>query len=198
VHVDVRIVAATHRDLEGMVADGRFRHDLWYRVAVFPIYLPPLRERPIDIPAMAAHFALRAARRLGMPPLSPTAEDIGRLLAYSWPGNVRELASVIERAAILGNGEYLDVAGALGGPRPARVPSPARSESAAPLTTTSDPASPSLDASIARHIEAALIQTRGRVEGPFGAAALLNVNPQTLRSRMKKLKIDWRQFRHSG
>src|SRR5690606_4337300 len=102
-HVDVRIVAATHRDLEAMVADGRFRQDLWYRIAVFPIRLPALRERPADIPAMAAHFAIRAAGRLGMPPLSPSPEDIGLLVSYRWPGNVRELAAVVERAAILGN-----------------------------------------------------------------------------------------------
>ena len=99
-----------------MVADGQFRQDLWYRLAVFPVHLPPLRERLADIPALAAHFALRAAKRLGLPPLVPTAEDIGLLVDYPWPGNVRELAAVIERAAILGEGKRLEIARALGSP----------------------------------------------------------------------------------
>jgi transcriptional regulator with GAF, ATPase, and Fis domain len=86
------------------VADGRFREDLWYRIAVFPIRLPPLRERREDTPALAAHFALRSANRLGIKPLVPTAEDIRLLVTYPWPGNVRELAAVLERAAILGVG----------------------------------------------------------------------------------------------
>ena len=122
-HVDVRIVAATHRDLAAMIGDGRFRQDLWYRLAVFPIRLPPLRDRPADIPVMAAHFALRAAKRLGMPPMVPTAEDVTLLVSYPWPGNVRELAAVIERAAILGGGSRLDVTRALGH-RPAAAPTP--------------------------------------------------------------------------
>src|SRR5262249_55515104 len=97
-HVDVRIVAATHRDLRAMVADRRFREALWYRLAVFPIEVPPLRERPEDIPALATHFALRAATRFGTPPRIPSPEEVNLLLAYPWPGNVRELHSVIERA----------------------------------------------------------------------------------------------------
>jgi transcriptional regulator with GAF, ATPase, and Fis domain len=112
--VDVRIVAATHRDLQGLVSSGRFREDLWYRIAIFPIKLPPLRERKEDIPALATHFALRAAKRLGTLPLAPTAADIDLLLRYAWPGNVRELAAVIERAAILGDGKRLEVGQALG------------------------------------------------------------------------------------
>ena len=114
VHVDVRIVAATHRDLAAMVAEGQFREDLWYRIAVFPIRLPPLRERPEDIPAMARHFAERAAVRFVLPEAPLTAEDIRLLTAYPWPGNVRELGAVIDRAAILGNGKRLEVAQALG------------------------------------------------------------------------------------
>src|SRR6478735_5094109 len=90
-HVDIRIIAATHRDLQAMTVDGRFRQDLWYRLAVFPVHLPPLRERLSDIPALAAHFAIRAASRLGVPQLLPTADDVGLLVQYSWPGNVREL-----------------------------------------------------------------------------------------------------------
>jgi transcriptional regulator with GAF, ATPase, and Fis domain len=191
-HVDVRIVAATHRDLHALVAAGRFREDLWYRVAVFPIRLPPLRERGEDIPALAAHFALRAAKRLGTAPLVPTPEDIRLLVSYPWPGNVRELAAVIERAAILGGGQGLDVAQALGAalakpsPDAAAVRDRAAPEAPPPLT---------LDAAMARHIEATLVRTRGRIEGPHGAANLLAINPHTLRARMRKLGVDWRRFR---
>ena len=114
INVDVRIVAATHADLASMVAEGDFREDLWYRIAVFPIVLPPLRERREDIPKLAVHFAERAATRFGLAPVAPKPEDFGMLTAYSWPGNVRELAAVIDRAAILGDGKRLDVATALG------------------------------------------------------------------------------------
>ncbi|HTY17896.1 MAG TPA: sigma 54-interacting transcriptional regulator [Myxococcota bacterium] len=254
-HVDVRIVAATHRDLRAMVADRQFREDLWYRIAVFPIEVPPLRERPEDIPALATHFALRAATRFGTPPRIPSPEDANRLLAYAWPGNVRELASVIERAVILGNGRSLEVATALGlgassPSRPAvrpelhaspwppeqddRLEYPAsgaegaarsepkasevnrrataqqapeggaqrgeaeRSPSGRAAAQQSNGASAeivSLDDAIRRHIEAALERTRGRIEGSRGAAALLRVNPYTLRSKMRKLAIDWSRFR---
>ena len=114
INVDVRIVAATHRDLASMVAEGRFREDLWYRIAVFPIVLPPLRERREDIARLAAHFAERAATRFGLAPVAPTPEDLALLTSYPWPGNVRELATVIDRAAILGDGKRLEVAKALG------------------------------------------------------------------------------------
>src|SRR5690606_29630041 len=112
--VDVRVIAATNQDVQRMVRQGAFREDLWYRLAVFPIDLPALRERPEDLPALANHFANRAARRFGLPVLLPTREDLNLLLAYDWPGNVRELAAVIDRAAILGNGKRLEVAAALG------------------------------------------------------------------------------------
>ena len=186
-HVDVRIVAATHRDLGRMVADGQFRQDLWYRLAVFPVHLPPLRERLSDISALAAHFALRAAKRLGLPPLVPTAEDIGLLVDYPWPGNVRELAAVIERAAILGVGKRLEISRALGTANRLSIlrPRPPRS----PLA----PGNPAmtLDQAMARHIREALVRAGGRIEGPEGAAARLAINPHTLRSRMRKLGIDW-------
>src|SRR5438093_11149748 len=106
-----------------MVAEGRFREDLWYRIAWFSLQLPPLRDRREDIAALAAHFALRAAKRLGTPLLIPTPEDVELLVSYSWPGNVRELAAVIERAAILGDSKRLEVAQALGHVSP-RVSSP--------------------------------------------------------------------------
>ena len=191
-HVDVRIVAATHRDLQSMVGEGRFRQDLWYRLAVFPVHLPPLRERLSDIPPLAAHFALRAAKRLGSTPLVPSAEDISLLVDYSWPGNVRELAAVIERAAILGVGKRLDVARALGSPSPR---GPAHSQAKREELGASERRVLTLDQAMARHIEEALTRTGGKVEGPDGAAILLQINPHTLRSRMRKLGIDWKKFR---
>src|SRR6185503_15711772 len=123
---DVRLVAATHRDLREMVAAGTFRQDLWYRISVFPVRLPSLRERPGDVPHLAAHFAASAGKRLGGAPLTVSPDDLALLLAYPWPGNVRELAAVLERAAILGDGRHLEVAAALGRPTgaPARVPGP--------------------------------------------------------------------------
>jgi hydrogenase-4 transcriptional activator len=193
-HVDIRVVAATHRDLTSMIGDGRFRQDLWYRLSVFPIRLPPLRDRLADIPALAGHFALRAAKRLGAPHLAPTADDINLLVSYLWPGNVRELAAVIERAAILGGGHRLDVERALGH-QPATASEPvSRGKNADPASEPQVPFSP-LGVAMARHIEAALIRTRGRIEGPLGAAALLGINPHTLRARMRKLGVAWRTFR---
>jgi transcriptional regulator with GAF, ATPase, and Fis domain len=199
-HVDVRIVAATHRDLQSLVSEGLFRQDLWYRIAVFPIHLPPLRARPGDIPSLAAHFALRAAKRLGTAPLVPTAEDIHLLVSYPWPGNVRELAAVIERAAILGGGHGLDMAQALGiasarpqqsNPVNASIHSPAVTETPA----GKEDEWLTLDAAMARHIEAALRRTHGRIEGKRGAAEILAINPHTLRARMRKLGIKWAGFR---
>jgi len=113
--VDVRLVAATHRELQDMVAQGGFRQDLWYRISVFPIRLPALRERRGDIAALARHFAQRAGLRLGGVALQLSPDELAQLAAYDWPGNVRELASVIERATILGGGRRLDIAAALGG-----------------------------------------------------------------------------------
>jgi DNA-binding NtrC family response regulator len=151
-----------------------------------------LRERLEDIPDLAAHFTMRAAKRLGLPPLVPTTEDIRLLAAYAWPGNVRELSAVLERAAILGNGKRLEVARALGTAASAR-------QSTAPqnAATLAEQASlvTSLDAAMARHIELALTQCRGRIEGEHGAARLLKINPHTLRARMRKLGIDWQRFR---
>jgi transcriptional regulator with GAF, ATPase, and Fis domain len=190
VSVDVRIVAATHRDLQRLIAEGRFREDLWYRIAIFPIQLSPLRERAEDIPALANYFALRAARRFGTPPHIPSPADLALLVSYPWPGNVRELIAVMERAVILGNGERLEVAKALGVvPAPT---GPASSSVRAPAGAADEPFLP-LDRAMARHIEAALARTGGRVEGSRGAAALLGINPHTLRARMRKLGVDaWR------
>jgi transcriptional regulator with GAF, ATPase, and Fis domain len=182
-HVNVRIVAATHRDLARMVQEGGFREDLWYRVAVFPIVLPPLRERRQDIPALAIHFADRAARRFGLRPQTPTGEDIALLSAYDWPGNVREFASVVDRAAILGDGHSLEVAKALGIAPPR------------PVANAASPVLHTLDEAMRLYIEQALAQCHGRIEGKNGAAALLDINPHTLRARMRKLGIDWQAYR---
>jgi len=186
IKVNVRIVAATHRFLDEMVAAGSFREDLWYRISVFPICLPPLRERLRDIPALAAHFAWHAGTRIGGQPLSPSSEDLEQLASYDWPGNVRELAAVIERATILGDGRYLDVRGALGSLRLNRNQS---------KSTYRSGEFPKLDSVMKSHIEAALQRTSGRIEGQGGAADILGINPHTLRARMRKMKIDWNSFR---
>ncbi len=193
--VDVRIIAATHRDLEAMVEAGGFRRDLWYRIGVFPIRLPALRDRPEDIPTLAAHFARRAAKRLGGPPLQLSPEDVALLVSYDWPGNVRELAAVIERAAILGGGARLELGAALGRSGPERQGRPARGELVHDRHGGVQAGDATLGDAMRRHIEAALQKCYGRIEGPFGAARALDVNPHTLRARMRKLGIEWRRYR---
>jgi len=180
--VDVRVVAATHRDLEKMVAEGTFRQDLWFRLSVFPILVPPLRARPGDIADLARHFAARSARRLGGPPIEPTPADLEALRAYDWPGNVRELAAVMERAVILGDGRRLDVERAIGRVTPRRPDGSAVAPPSAPVDL-------SLDAAITAHIRRVLVLAEWKIEGASGAAALLGLRPSTLRSRMKRLGI---------
>jgi len=190
VHVTVRLVAATHRDLTAMVAMQTFREDLYYRLSVFPIVIPPLRDRPSDIRAFAEYFAARAANRFGVRPVPVTDDDVRLLAAYRWPGNVREMTAVMDRAVLVGQGRTLNIAAALGQHAPAIAPPPP--EAAPPASPT---AIEPLDTVIRRHIEAALAETRGRIEGANGAARLLRINPHTLRARMRKLKIDWKRFR---
>jgi len=195
IHVDVRIVAATHRDLAAMVSQKEFREDLWYRLAVFPILLPPLRERQEDIEELSRHFAERAAIRFSLPIAMPDSDDIRLLQSYAWPGNVRELGTVIDRAAILGEGQRLEIGKALG-IHPVTVP--ARATAHAPQLNHSPNHSGSivtLNEAMKRHIEAALSATKGRIEGSRGAAILLGINPHTLRARMRKLGIKWSGFR---
>ena len=205
VHVDVRIVAATHRDLAAMVKDRTFREDLWYRINVFPLLLPRLRERLEDIPSLVRHFAQRAATRFGLPPAEPTEADLRLLAAYPWPGNIRELGAVIDRAAILGGGRGLDVSAALG--LGAAFTPPPTADAATMYEVIPDqpvhktPAPPEhghivpLATAMRQHVERALAATHGRVEGPRGAAAILRINPHTLRARMRKLGVDPARFR---
>jgi transcriptional regulator with GAF, ATPase, and Fis domain len=179
--VDVRIVAATNRDLAAEAKAGRFREDLYYRLSVFPIQVPPLRERPADIEILATHFVELASRRLNLPRGRLTRADVERLAAYDWPGNIRELQNVIERAAIVSQGGPLRLADLLPGPAAARSNLPA----AAPAV---------LDEALMKNrmrenIETALRECGGRIYGPGGAAARLGVKPTTLASRLKTLGI---------
>ena len=187
--IDVRLIAATNRDLERAVADGGFRSDLFYRLNVFPIALPPLRERREDIPVLVHYFATRFGAKLGRRVTRVAAETMQRLVAYPWPGNVRELENVIERAVILSSGAELEVGPEIPSPR-AAAPRPAVAPSPAPAEPSD---SGSLDDVERSHILAVLREANGRIEGPNGAAARLNLKPSTLRSRMKKLRIDARR-----
>ena len=182
VRVDCRIVAATHRDLAGMVRSGSFREDLWYRLAVFPIVLPPLRERREDLRDLAAHFARRASTRFGLPEFVITPDDLAFLESYEWPGNVRELAAVIDRSALLGANGRLALDAAMGVTTLPLPPAAANTPPPGVALTT-------LDDAIRAHIRSALQRSHGKVEGPGGAAEMLRINPNTLRSKMRKLGI---------
>jgi formate hydrogenlyase transcriptional activator len=173
--VDVRIVAATNRDLKQEVADGRFRSDLYYRLNVFPLTVPPLRARPEDIVPLATHFLQRFSKKLGKPLTGLTTDTVRQLLAYAWPGNVRELEHVLERAAIVARTPTVALAESLA---PAAVPAPIAAPAVRPFAQTAREA-----------IEAALTQAEGRVRGPGGAAELLGIKPTTLEARMKKLGV---------
>ena len=182
VRVDVRVIAATNRVLDEAVKAGRFRADLFYRLNVFPIEVPPLRERASDVPLLAALFVTRFARGLGkdIQGVAPAALD--RLVRYAWPGNVRELQNVVERAVVLCRGRLLEE-GDIFVPEtrtaPARAPAAGDETGLAEVLATVERA----------HIQAAIRQARGVIEGPRGAARALKLHPNTLRSRMDKLGI---------
>jgi DNA-binding NtrC family response regulator len=182
---DVRVIAASNRDLEHAVREGRFRSDLYHRLAIFPIHLPPLRERREDIPLLAAYLITRKARRLGrtMDALSPDVLD--RLTRYDWPGNVRELENVLERAIILSPGASLELDAIHLGPARRPVPTLAGSTRAGGPTAGDD----TLQARERAHILEICQATHWKIKGPDGAARRLGLNPGTLYARMKKLGI---------
>lgn len=180
--VDVRVIAATNRDLKAEVEAGRFRQDLYYRLNVYPIELPPLRKRKEDIPLLAEEFLRRAARRFNRPAIELTQGNLLALQAYEWPGNVRELINVIERAVITSRARTLHID--LPAARQVRKssPPPALQQGAALSQTEIK--------QIERdNIQKALVQANGRVHGPGGAAEILGMRPTTLASRIKKLGV---------
>ena len=188
IRVDVRIVAATNRDLATMVGEGGFREDLYYRLSVFPLALPPLRERREDIPLLVEFFIARAAERLHVPVRRIDADGLARLCDYDWPGNVRELQNAIERAMIVSTGSVLDV--------DAVLPAPlikARQQAATrppPVGEAAPPPQPGeRDAGLRHEYEAALDECQWVIEGAGGAAARLGVHPNTLRYRLKRLGL---------
>jgi len=170
---DVRVIAATNRDLQAQVRAGSFRTDLYYRLNVFPIVLPPLRERRADIPRLVEHLARKAARKLGQQLEAVSPAFLERAVAHDWPGNIRELENVIERALIMSGGALLDGAD---------VFSPAKETSASPVEGT-------LEAMEKAYILRVLESAGWQIEGERGAARILGLNPSTLRGRMRKLDI---------
>ena len=189
--VDVRVLAATNRDLLAMAREGKFREDLYYRINVFPLRVPPLRERGDDVALLARAFAQRCAQRLGKPlaPLDPACLE--RLRRYEWPGNVRELENVIERAVITARDGRLDLERAL--PEPGRA-APAQDEAGPARIRTRQ----ELEALERENLIRALESTGWKVSGPDGAAKLLDMNPSTLSSRLKALKIQRPASRRPG
>jgi formate hydrogenlyase transcriptional activator len=187
VHVDVRIIAATNRDLANEMRDGRFRSDLFFRLNVVPLTVPPLRERRDDIPLLVAYFLSRFTKKFGRPIDAVARETMDRLIKYPWPGNIRELQNVIERAVVLSSGSVLRLGSDFlpfpGGPN-AHAPVPFEAAETSPTELVS------LEEAERRHIEAVLTHTGGVVGGPEGAARILELPANTLRSRMKKLGID--------
>ena len=183
VRVDVRVLAASNRDLDEAVREGRFRADLFYRLNVIPLRVPPLRERRSDIGQLAMYFMERSARKSGRPMHAIASETLSRLAEYDWPGNVRELQNVIERAVVLSPSSALEI-------DPLVLPA---STVVALSTTPAKDALPddptALEEMDRRHILSVLERASWVIEGSNGAARLLNLHASTLRSRMKKLGI---------
>jgi formate hydrogenlyase transcriptional activator len=175
IQTDVRVIAATNRDLSKEVADGRFRMDLYYRLNVFPVHVPSLRERSDDIPILVDYFASRLGARMGKRIRQIDRPTLDAMVEYSWPGNIRELQNVIERGVILADGDVF------------RLENGALSESRMQKPVEQD--DPKAE------IEKILRETRGRVSGPDGAAARLGIPASTLESRIRALKINKHQFR---
>ena len=184
IHVDVRVIAATNRDLEAAVAAGKFREDLFYRLNVFPIEVPPLRERKDDILMLVEYFVHSYANRAGKDIRSIDKKALDLLQSYDWPGNIRELQNVIERSVILSSGEVF------------LVDEFWLSKEASRVKTSVAFKGEAKPHSAREIIEAALAESRGRVSGPLGAARKLGVSPSTLEDRIKALKIDKRRFKY--
>jgi formate hydrogenlyase transcriptional activator len=174
IRVDVRLVAATNRDLEREVDAGRLRPDLFYRLNVLPIRVPPLRERRGDIPHLIRHFIAHFQRKLGKPLTGIDADSLRRLQAHTWPGNVRELRNVIERACVLAHSPVISI------DRPLAAAAPAADV---------EEGFPSLAEHERAYLRRVLTHTKGRISGPRGAAAILDVHPNTLRSRLDRLGL---------
>jgi formate hydrogenlyase transcriptional activator len=181
ISVDVRVLAATNRDLEDAVAQGIFRQDLYYRLHVFPIFIPPLRDRPDDIALLVEYFVEQYSRRANKGIRNIQKHTLDRFLTYRWPGNVRELQNIVERAVLLCDGETLSVDESW----LRRVSHEESSQVSIALGVLRRP-----EASHERElIEAALAESGGRVSGPSGAAAKLGIPRQTLESKMARLGI---------
>jgi transcriptional regulator with GAF, ATPase, and Fis domain len=183
--VDVRIIAATNRDLAADSRAGRFREDLYYRLGVFPIQVPPLRDRAADIGSLAAHFVRHFCDQLKLPPRKLTRGDVEKLQRYDWPGNIRELQNVIERALIRSRGGRLKFELGEARQRLPQKPTPRREEDdATPVLTLME-----MKEMERANIERALRQCNGQVYGDDGAAVLLGMKPTTLWSRLRSLGI---------
>ncbi len=189
--VNVRVIAATNRNLEEAIQAGRFRSDLFYRLNVFPLEMPPLRERRPDIPKLAKFFLSNYSKKLGKNVDGISPDTMDRILGYSWPGNVRELQNVIERAVILSRGRILELQYELAPDLVAEGILGEADEPPGEALPTALPASklPTLNEVERSHILAALKLTSGVIEGPKGAARILNMHPNTLRHRMEKFGI---------
>jgi transcriptional regulator with GAF, ATPase, and Fis domain len=184
---DVRVVAATNRDLQAAIAQGKFREDLFYRLNVFPIEIPPLRERKEDIPLLVEYFVDRYATQAGKKITAITKKSMDLLQSYEWPGNIRELQNVIERSVILSESENLSIDESwLEG-----------NSSGASTSTSVHALSEKLAAQEREMIEAALAESKGRVSGPLGAAVKLGIPQSTLDSKIKALKINKHRFRRA-
>lgn len=189
--VNVRIIAATNKDLKAAAAAGTFREDLYYRLAVFPIALPPLRERAQDIPDLAAHFLRRQAARMERPvPRVPPA-DMARLMAAPWPGNVRELENFLERAMVLSDGPVLNLRDAEIPDSPISAVFPAARREGGLGTASSDEPPLSLKELEERHIREVLLRTNGRIAGPGGASAILGITRHTLYHKLDAMGIPY-------
>src|SRR5262245_42914792 len=185
IQVDVRVIAATNRDLKAATANGTFRLDLFYRLNVFPIEVPPLRERKDDILILLEYFVKRYASRIGKNIRSIDKKTLEIFQSYEWPGNIRELQNVIERSVIVSSGDVFSVDKSWLSKESSQTASPAK----ASQPTKGEPRGER------EIIEAALAESRGRVSGPSGAAAKLGIPPSTLESRIKALKIRKSQFK---